>query len=97
MPKKTAIGVVTSDSMAKTRRVEIPRLVKHPKYGKYVRSRTICYMHDEQGESGLGDITASLFFSPKAPTSRGWIWGAGPVALLPTASEDALGSEQWGL
>ena len=50
-----------------------------------------------QGETGLGDVTASLFFSPKAPTSRGWIWGAGPVALLPTASEDALGGEQWGL
>ncbi|MDT8389487.1 MAG: transporter [Lentisphaeria bacterium] len=50
-----------------------------------------------QGESGLGDITASLFFSPKAPTSGGWIWGAGPVALLPTASEDVLGGEKWGL
>ncbi|MGD9783030.1 MAG: transporter [Kiritimatiellia bacterium] len=50
-----------------------------------------------KGETGLGDVTASLFFSPKAPTSRGWIWGAGPVALLPTASEDVLGGEQWGL
>ena len=50
-----------------------------------------------QGETGLGDVTASLFFSPKAPTSRGWLWGAGPVALLPTASEDSLGGEQWGV
>ncbi len=48
-------------------------------------------------ESGLGDTTASLFFSPKQPTERGLIWGAGPVALLPTASEDVLGSEQWGV
>lgn len=47
-------------------------------------------------ESGLGDITASQFFSPKAPTAGGWIWGAGPVELLPTASEDVLGTEQWG-
>lgn len=47
-------------------------------------------------ESGLGDTVASLFLSPKAPTSGGWIWGAGPVALLPTASEDVLGGEQWG-
>ena len=50
-----------------------------------------------QGESGLGDITASQFFSPKALTSRGWTWGAGPVWLLPTATEDSLGSEKWGI
>jgi hypothetical protein len=38
-------------------------------------------------ESGLGDITPSFFFSPKAPTAGGWIWGAGPVFLLPTATK----------
>ena len=47
-------------------------------------------------ESGLGDITASQFFSPKSPTAGGWIWGAGPVELLPTASDEALGGEKWG-
>jgi len=46
---------------------------------------------------GLGDITASQFFSPKQPTERGWIWGAGPVELLPTASNANLGGEQWGV
>jgi hypothetical protein len=46
--------------------------------------------------SGLGDITQSFFFSPKAPTSRGWIWGTGPVLLWPTATQDALGSGKWG-
>lgn len=50
-----------------------------------------------QGESGLGDIVASQFFSPKAPTERGWIWGVGPVWLLPTATDDALGGEKFGL
>lgn len=48
-------------------------------------------------ESGLGDITASQFFSPKAPTAGGWLWGAGPVELLPTASEDVLGTEKFGI
>ena len=48
-------------------------------------------------EAGLGDITASQFFSPKAPTAGGLIWGVGPVELLPTASHDVLGGEQWGL
>lgn len=48
-------------------------------------------------ESGLGDIVASQFFSPKAPTAGGWIWGAGPVWLLPTASDEVLGGEKWGI
>ena len=52
---------------------------------------------NELNESGLGDITPSFFFSPKAPTAGGWIWGAGPVFLLPTATEDVLGTEKWGI
>jgi hypothetical protein len=44
---------------------------------------------------GLGDLNPSLFFSPKEPL-YGWIWGAGPVFLLPTATDDALGTGQWG-
>ena len=45
---------------------------------------------------GLGDIVQSFFLSPKAPTSGGWILGAGPVFLYPSASDDALGAEKWG-
>ena len=30
--------------------------------------------------SGIGDLVQSFFFSPKAPTANGWIWGAGPVS-----------------
>ena len=48
-------------------------------------------------ESGLGDIVASQFFSPKKPTAGGLIWGIGPVEMLPTASHDTLGSDKWGL
>jgi hypothetical protein len=50
-----------------------------------------------QGESGFGDILASQFFSPKKPTKGGWLWGAGPVWLLPSASHTPLGSGKWGL
>jgi hypothetical protein len=46
-------------------------------------------------EFGLGDVTQSLFFSPKAPGPGGLIWGVGPVALIPTATDDALGAEKW--
>ena len=45
---------------------------------------------------GLGDINMSLFFSPKLPTSGGWLWGAGPVLLFPTATESLLGGKKWG-
>jgi hypothetical protein len=45
---------------------------------------------------GLGDTVQSLFFSPKKPTSSGWIWGVGPVFLLPTGTDDLLSSEKWG-
>lgn len=46
---------------------------------------------------GLGDTLASLFFSPKRPTAGGWIWGAGPVILLPTGTGDLLTADKWGL
>ncbi|WP_373976545.1 hypothetical protein NT239_07375 [Chitinibacter sp. SCUT-21] len=44
---------------------------------------------------GLGDTVQSLFFSPKAATESGWIWGAGPVLLLPTATDELTGADQW--
>lgn len=47
--------------------------------------------------TGLGDIVQSFFFSPKKPTSGGLVWGAGPVILLPTATDAALGGEKWGI
>jgi hypothetical protein len=66
-------------------------------------SRTIlpiAWQHDIAGPSGdqfgLGDIIQSLFFSPAKPTENGIIWGAGPVFLLPTATDDLLGGEKWG-
>jgi hypothetical protein len=52
---------------------------------------------DGDNKAGLGDITQSFFFSPKAPTRGGWIWGVGPVFLYPTATDDALGAEKFGL
>lgn len=55
MPKMKVVGVVKTDKMKKTRRVEIPRMMKYPKYGKFVRSRTVCYVHDENEESSIGD------------------------------------------
>lgn len=52
---------------------------------------------DGAGESGIGDVVQSFFFSPAERSERGWIFGAGPVFLFPTASDEMLGTEQWGI
>ena len=68
-----------------------------------VISRTILPLIDQEGiptkfdsDTGTGDTIQSFFFSPKAPTENGVVWGLGPVLLLDTASEANLGSEKWG-
>src|SRR5437899_2214163 len=68
--RRVAVGVVTSDKMNKTRRVEIPRLVKHPRYGKYIRRRTICHVHDEQNESRAGDTVEIMESRPLSKTKH---------------------------
>jgi small subunit ribosomal protein S17 len=66
--RRVEVGVVTSDKMQKTRRVEIPRLVKHVRYGKYIRRRTICHVHDEQNESRAGDTVEIMETRPLSKT-----------------------------
>jgi small subunit ribosomal protein S17 len=70
MPKRVEVGVVTKDKAAKTRRVEIPRLVKHPKYGKYLRRKTICSVHDEENVSQCGDTVEIVECRPRSKMKR---------------------------
>ena len=49
------IGLVDSASRDKSCRVTINFLVRHPKYGKYVRRRTNLHVHDEQNVARIGD------------------------------------------
>src|SRR3974390_1819694 len=77
MEKKRGIrrietGVVTSDKTQKTRRVEIPRLVKHQRYGKYIRRRTICHVHDEKNESHQGETVKIKESRPFSKTKH-WV------------------------
>lgn len=66
-------------------------------------SRTILPVIDQEGlapagdaldASGLGDTVQSFFFSPKESSP---IWGVGPVLLIPSATDDLLGGEKWGI
>ena len=65
-------------------------------------SRTILPFVDQQdivgtsSQTGLADTVQSFFLSPAKPTESGWIWGAGPAMLLPTATDELLGGEKWG-
>ena len=70
MPKRVVSGVVTSDKMDKTRRVEINRSVKHPKYKKYISRRTVCHVHDENNESGVGDRVEIIESEPLSKLKR---------------------------
>ena len=70
MPKRVAIGVVTSDKAAKTRRVEIPRQVRHAKYGKILHRKTLCHVHDENNDAHVGDTVEIVECPPKSRSKR---------------------------
>jgi small subunit ribosomal protein S17 len=86
--RKTEIGVVTSDKMNKTRRVQVERLVKHPDYGKYIRRRTVCHAHDESNQSHVGDKVEIMETRPISKTKR---WRVVRVIAQGEAVVDAVG------
>jgi len=96
--RRTVVGVVTRDKMNKTRRVEIPRLVKHARYGKYIKRRTICYVHDEKNESHAGDTVEIMETRPLSKLKR---WRLVRVVtkspggrVVEGGEESAVGSKQ---
>ena len=78
--RKTVIGEVTSAASSKTIKVMVPRTVKHPLYGKYLKRRTVYHAHDEQGDAKLGDTVELVSCRPIDPVSY-----RGP--LFPTDQE----------
>ena len=54
--ERTVTGTVVSNKMQKTITVAVERLVKHGRYGKYVRRTTKLMAHDEAGECREGDV-----------------------------------------
>jgi small subunit ribosomal protein S17 len=68
--RRTLVGLVTRDKMKKTRRVEIQRLAKHPRYSKYIKRRTVCYVHDEKDETRIGDTVEIMETRPLSKTKN---------------------------
>lgn len=93
--RKTEIGRVTSEKMDKTRRVEIERLVPHPKYGKFLKRRTVCYAHDEENATHVGDLVEIMETRPLSKMKR---WRVLRIVRLGAqralAGENAPPSEQ---
>lgn len=67
---KPILCVVTSDKMSKSRVGTVERLVKHQRYGKYLKRRTKLMFHDETNESKLGDSVLILPGRPKSCRKR---------------------------
>lgn len=68
---RTVTGRVVSSKMNKTIAVEVERLVKHPRYGKYIRRTTKLLAHDESNESRQGD---TVTIAECRPLSRHKSW-----------------------
>ena len=80
---KRMVGVVKGDKMNKSRRVEVERTFKHAKYGKTVRARTVCHVHDENNTSHAGDIVEIVECRPRSRLKR---WEL--VRVVTTATSD---------
>jgi small subunit ribosomal protein S17 len=89
--RKTEIGVVASDKMNKTRRVVVERLIPHPKYGKMMRRRTVCHMHDEANETHRGDLVEIMETRPLSKLKR---WRL--VRIVRKGAQQALAGENEG-
>ena len=68
--RKTRIGYVVSDKMQKTIVVELEDRMRHPLYGKIIRTTKKVNAHDENSTAGIGDRVALMETRPLSATKR---------------------------
>ena len=68
--RKTRIGYVVSDKMQKTIVVELEDRMRHPLYGKIIRTTKKVKAHDENGVAGIGDRVSLMETRPLSATKR---------------------------
>lgn len=68
--RPTRIGTVTSAARQKTIRVEVAYSVRHEKYGKFLRKRTVYHAHDEANDARLGDTVEIVQTRPISKQKR---------------------------
>ena len=67
---RTIVGVVASDKAGKTIKVVVNYQMKHPKYGKYLKRRTVLHAHDETNEAKEGDTVEIAECRPLSKTKH---------------------------
>ena len=67
---RTIQGVVASDKGDKTIKVLVEYQTKHPKYGKYLKRRTVLHAHDEKNEAREGDTVQIAECRPLSKTKH---------------------------
>lgn len=87
--RKRLIGIVASDKMNKSRRVEVERVFRHPKYGKTVRRKTVCHVHDEANQTHKGDLVEIVECRPMSKLKR---WNM--VRVVQAAARTAGSAEE---
>jgi small subunit ribosomal protein S17 len=88
-PRKTVLGTVASDRMQKTIVVRVERLVRHPRFGKYIRKSTTYYAHDEKNEARMGDEVRIIATRPLSRLKRWRLVEVVKRAPGPLRHEDA--------
>src|ERR1044072_6938761 len=68
--RKTRIGYVVRDKMQKTIVVELEDRMRHPLYGKIIRTTKKVKAHDEHGDAGIGDRVSLMETRPLSATKR---------------------------
>ena len=68
--RKEKTGVVVSNKMEKSIIVSVERLVKHPKYGKFVKLTSKFHAHDERNECNIGDTVSIMETRPLSKTKN---------------------------
>ena len=68
--RNEVVGEVISNKMDKTISVLIFRMVKHKKYGKYVKKTSVFKAHDEKNVAKIGDIVRIHETRPLSKTKR---------------------------
>jgi small subunit ribosomal protein S17 len=68
--RKTQIGTVKSHKMNKSITVVVERLVRHPRYDKFVKHETRLHAHDENNEAAVGDVVEVASTRPLSKLKR---------------------------
>jgi small subunit ribosomal protein S17 len=68
--RKVRVGKVVSDKMDKTIVVRTERTMKHPLYGRVIKTFTKFYAHDETNQAHAGDLVRIMETRPLSATKR---------------------------